>query len=127
MQRTQPLAQQHTPQAEPWPDGVIARYVNVGGAFVDITATSVDRQEGEHGTVPIGNGLSVQLSPKKFIDVTVTARCQGCPGQFTSEFDGLFPSAMNGLIDGRYGRDARDWAQAHAAECRALPRPEVSR
>ncbi|MFJ9740845.1 hypothetical protein [Streptomyces sp. NPDC101166] len=112
-----------TTQPATWPEGVIARYLTVGGAHVDITAVSVERVEGESGIMPIGNGLSVQLRPKNIIDVTVTARCQGCPDQASEQFEGLFPSAMSGLIDSCYGRYARAWAQSHAEKCRALPCP----
>lgn len=114
-------------QPQPWPEGIVARYVTVAGATVDITTPHEERQVGERGSMPIGNGLTVQLRPKTLIDVTIEAHCHGCGGSRSGQHPGLFPSAIKGLIDSGYGRDTREWAQAHAAECRALPRPAVTK
>ena len=112
-----------TAQTTTWPEGVVARYLTDVGATVDITTPHVERQVGEHAIVPIGDGLTVQKKPEIVIDVTITARCSGCPDDYTATYLGLFPFALKGLVDGHYGRDAREWAQAHAEKCRALPRP----
>lgn len=126
MDRSGQQPQQPTPRAEPWDEGVIARYLTVAGATVDITTPHTERQVGEHATVPMGNGLSVQKRPETVIDVTITARCSACLDTDEGTYLGLYPSALNGLVDSHYGRDARRWAQAHASECRALPRPAVT-
>jgi hypothetical protein len=36
MERTDQPSPQPSPAAQPWPDGVIARYLTVGGATVDV-------------------------------------------------------------------------------------------
>ena len=106
-----------------WPEGVVARYLTDVGATVDITTPHTERQVGEHAIVPIGDGLSVQKKPETVIDVTITARCSACLGIDESTYLGLYPFALEGLVDSHYGRGARQWAQAHAEKCRALPRP----
>lgn len=78
-----------------WPAGVIARYLTVGGATVDIT----------HGTDP---------------DLTL-AVCGGCQQQDVERWRvhaGRYDSGSEGALT-----DARRWAQSHAATCRAMPRP----
>ncbi|NUP15483.1 MAG: hypothetical protein HOZ81_05135 [Streptomyces sp.] len=112
-----------TTQSTDWPMGVVARYVTVAGATVDITTPHSERQVGEYATVPIGDGLSVQKRPETVIDVTVTARCSGCLDSDEGTYLGLYPSALDGLVDSHYGRGARKWAQVHAEKCRAVPRP----
>ncbi|MEU6279756.1 hypothetical protein [Streptomyces sp. NPDC047028] len=111
----------------PWPEGVLARYLTVGGATVDLTTPHTERQVGEHATVPMGNGLSVQRRPETVIDVTITARCSGCLDSHEDTYLGLYPSALKDIVGSHYGQDAREWAQDHASECRAMPRPEASR
>jgi hypothetical protein len=37
MDRIDPQQQKHDPRTEPWPDGVIARYLTVAAATVDLT------------------------------------------------------------------------------------------
>jgi hypothetical protein len=118
--------QEYRARIEPWPPTVVARYLTVAGATVDITTPHTERQVGEHATVPMGNGLSVQKRPETVIDVTITARCFGCLDSDEGTYLGLYPSALKGLIESHYGRDARRWAQAHASACRALPRPAVT-
>lgn len=105
-------AETATPTA--WPEGVVARYLTDAGKAlgdpaltVDITMASVEHPAGE---------VTV-------IDVTFTARCHGCGEAISSRFDDLFPDVVDGLLDSCYGRYAREWAQAHAERCRALPHP----
>ncbi len=119
------MSAQTSPPQEPWEQGVVARYLTVAGATVDITTPHTERQIGEHATVPMGNGLSVQKRPETVIDVTITARCSGCLTSDEGTYLGLYPSALKGLVDSHYGREARAWAQAHAEKCRALPNPAV--
>ena len=81
--------------AEPavWPEGVIARYLTVGGATVDLTETA-DR---------------------------ITARCFGCPDKSHDfHFD---PCCTGDRMQAFVTSQATGWAQGHAEECRALPRP----
>ncbi|WP_067391895.1 hypothetical protein [Streptomyces sp. F-3] len=102
-----------TTQATNWPAGVVARYLTVANATVDITTTIVNRRKNERGT--------------EVIDVAIAATCAGCRDTDSDRFDGLFPHAINGLVDTHYGRDIRTWAQEHAERCRAMPRPEAAR
>ncbi|MGI5422964.1 hypothetical protein [Actinomadura luteofluorescens] len=87
------------PAVTAWPDGVIARYVTVGGATVDIT--EIDRNER-------GGGV-----------YETVATCTGCPtGRERFHWEQGKDKA-----DG----EARAWAQQHASECRAVPKPKASR
>ncbi|MFE1192899.1 hypothetical protein ACFW6E_08875 [Streptomyces olivaceoviridis] len=108
MQGTQPQPQPPTPA--PWPNGVIARYLTVAGAHVDLTH-------------------KLTLPPESEPFATL-ATCTGCPA--TKEVGHW--TASHSYADGvKEERDeeradslARDWAQRHAETCRAMPRPEVS-
>ena len=66
-----------------WPAGVIARFLTVGGATVDVSE----------------NGLSC---------------CTGCGHNNRARWFGA---------QGTTETLAREWAQAHAETCRAMPRP----
>lgn len=96
---------QPTPGAQPWEPGIIARYLTVGGATVDISHDVLYL----HDTEP---------------NVTV-ARCggEGCEKFLTEKW----PPHAYRLNDGSSGADAeaRAWAQSHAETCRAMPRPVV--
>ncbi|PYC80490.1 hypothetical protein C7C46_12355 [Streptomyces tateyamensis] len=79
-----------------WPEGVLARYLTAGGATVDITR---------------GSG------------VDFTATCLGCGD--AQECDHVSATCIGGpatALKANQGA-AREWAQAHAERCRALPRP----
>jgi hypothetical protein len=92
---------------ETWAQGVIARYLTVGGATVDLTYR-----------------LNFLTPPEPF---ATAATCTGCPkskefGHWRNvyQFDGgqaekHCPEAAE--------TDARAWAQSHAEKCRAMPRP----
>jgi hypothetical protein len=92
-----------------WSEGLIARYLTVGGATVDLTHKS-----------PLG--LPDQI-------VTTWASCTGCPA--SKEFphghslDIRFACAPRDEKRTPQGADelAREWAQSHADSCRAMPRP----
>lgn len=79
-----------------WPEGVIARYLTVGGATVDIT------QDSRHF-----DGI---------------AACTGCDK--TERFDRVGAGCWGGpdYALQRNTEEARRWAQAHAETCRAMPR-----
>ena len=95
-----------------WPEGVIARYLTVGGATVDLTAKQIPHTfpDGISGT----RGLTV-------------ASCTGCSA--SSDFPhwhirkGTYGGSWDEDIPEKANTDARDWAQAHADKCRAMPRP----
>ena len=95
---------QDQPTPTPWPDGVIARYLTVGGALVDISHDTLYL----HDTEP---------------NVS-TACCGGC-GDYQNEEWAPYACRLNTGSSGA-DFDARKWAQAHAAECRAVPRPAVT-
>ncbi|MEU2134427.1 hypothetical protein [Streptomyces sp. NPDC018352] len=102
--------------AEPWPNGVTARYLAVGGATVDLV----------HGNryYPTEDGIG---ETRNHTSVT----CLGC--QAAEEFSHW--ATRTGITGAKwmdYDPDAADtaaraWAQKHAAECRAMPRPEADR
>ena len=132
MDRIDPQHQKHDPRTsgqpntEPWPEGVVARYLTVGGATVDVSARHTSYEVGEHGMKSLGNGLSVPVRPETLIDLTITAQCTGCPDHQVFENERLYPMALDRITEGPYGRQATRWAQAHAETCRALPRPAVT-
>lgn len=89
-----------------WPEGVIARYLTVVGADVDLT-----------------HRFTVNEPPEAYATL---ANCTGCPASsehnhyrlvwgMTEQREEHQPEAAN--------NDAREWAQSHAEICRAVPRP----
>lgn len=91
--------------AEAWPDGVVARYLTVAGATVDIT----------------------DASARDYIIATCTG--ERCGWQERTGLDGYIydtPEQTQARIEERLPENQRA-AQAHAETCRALPRPAVTR
>jgi hypothetical protein len=75
---------------------VIAQYLTVGGATVDIT---------KHRT-------------------SVTAHCNGCPDTSSNHWWPDDDSPYNVEAQERMAIEAaRRWAQSHASTCRAMPKP----
>lgn len=107
-----------------WPEGVIARYLTVAGATVDITEEAVKRTEGEPGYIPLGNGHSGYRQPEEVVDITLTATCSGCTATDRHEFTGIYAFARKDFLDALGSWNSpKSWAQAHAETCRALPKP----
>jgi len=93
---------QPSPATQPWPDDVIARYVTVAGATVDITYTS-------HSSL-------------------LLATCTGCDHVDRTDTGGMAydpPEKEQARIEQHLPAN-RELAQAHASVCRALPRPAVT-
>ena len=89
-----------------WPEGVIARYLTVGGATVDLSHAA-----GHSGTT-----------------YETQAVCSGCPDKKAASHWRGSGSSFNGTYTEEHRSDladkeARTWAQAHAERCRAVPRP----
>lgn len=86
-------------EQQPWEPGVIARYLTIAGATVDIHANP------DGATHPV--------------------TCLACPWEtraYGPIADGLTPEyKAKAALD-----DAHSRAQAHAERCRALPRPAVT-
>jgi hypothetical protein len=81
-----------------WPEGVIGRYLTVGGATVDITCNG-------------DNEYAVY-----------TPACTGC-GHSNSHWS-EYPSGYTVEVVNRHTLErARAWAQSHAESCRAMPNP----
>lgn len=85
-------------QQQPWPEGVIARYLTTGGATVDLTEINRDER---------GGGI-----------YETRTNCTGCPAAERFHWE-------HGKD--RADKTAHAWAQAHAEKCRAMPRPAVTR
>lgn len=100
----------HSPTAEP-SDGAFARYLTVGGATVNVTRTTADP-------------TSDDASPS---DSTIV-HCHGCDTANRHDWDTRPHGYLLSVTEAeeRASTDACDWAQAHAATCRAMPRPEVT-
>ncbi|MGC0317302.1 hypothetical protein [Kitasatospora acidiphila] len=99
-----------------YPENVIARYLTVGGAHVDVydaTVTAVP------GRVEIYDGAEWPATK-----VSATAVCSGCTNKQIAQ-DTLHPLATEGpsVMDWAVA-NVRRWAQSHAEKCRAMPRPK---
>lgn len=93
-----------------WPAGVIARYLTVGGATVDVTTRS---------------GYYNRTDPTESV-----ATCNGCDKTESVEWVlRAWDYSENGYASvtdeggERSTPKIRDWAQAHAEKCRAMPKP----
>lgn len=94
-----------------WPEGVIARYLTVVGATVDLT-----------------HRLTVHNPPQPYATL---ATCTACPA--TEEFSHYRTNWSVGASFNEDGGEehepeaadaqARAWAQSHAETCRAIPKP----
>jgi len=97
-------------QATAWPEGVIARYLTVGGATVDVSEKptyydSTDRTS----SVAVCTGCD----KREVIDWTKDVWSHSL-GYFAEETD------EGGRIT---TPKVLEWAQSHAEKCRAMPRP----
>ncbi|NUL05349.1 hypothetical protein HRW07_19350 [Streptomyces lunaelactis] len=81
-----------TSTAIAWPEGVIARYLAVAGATVDV----------------YDNGTELR------------AICTGCPA---AEDVHRVAEITEDWVRRRVVIKTQEWAQTHAATCRAMPRP----
>lgn len=95
------------PAQTAWPEGVIARYLTLVGATVDIT----------HQT-------QTQDGTKK----ETRAACTGCKAATTHTWADSYPNYRRPGVTHYQNQDkgdraARAWAQSHAETCRALPAP----
>lgn len=97
------------PSPAPWPEGVVARYLTVGGATADV----LDK------TSPWESGTGRNLG----------AACTGELCAWTSHGPEFWFDAGETPMSNTNYRNAvdrlREAAQAHAEKCRALPRPEA--
>ncbi len=99
------------PAETAWPEGVIARYLTVGGATVDLTEESA---------------YYIPTPPTQ-----TRAQCSGCGDRETKEWGFNILAHENGRPQpdefdegGRYTTPRlRRWAQRHAEKCRAMPKP----
>lgn len=94
--------------ASTWPDGVIARYLTVAGATVDLSLR-----------------LTLPPDPEPFATL---ATCTGCPEtKEASHYRTRYSLYSGGSVEehdpSAAEAEAHEWAQKHAETCRALPRP----
>ncbi|OKI14220.1 hypothetical protein [Streptomyces sp. CB03911] len=80
-----------------WPADIIARYLTVANAHVDINPI-------EHST-------------------SHSATCHGCKAKQLLTGAGLDGYYTAEYITKKTEQDARHWAQTHASTCRAIPKP----
>ena len=90
--------------ALPWPDGVIARYLTVARATVDLIH---DKAQQGDGTFTVATCTGCKAAERS----TWATGIHGTHGYYTIQ------------DRARGDRDARKWAQSHAETCRALPNP----
>ncbi|WP_327307972.1 hypothetical protein OG730_34870 [Streptomyces sp. NBC_01298] len=91
-----------------WPEGVIARYLTVTEATVDLTHTPRFYHGDEVGAT--------------------VASCTGCGKDTKADWVRLVWDSTKGRYTDRTSgskadTEARKWAQDHAETCRAMPRP----
>lgn len=101
-------------QPTTWPEGVIARYLNVAGATIDITETGPRDDSYPNATI---------------------AQCSGCPADAAKNIDWNTRPYSYAISDPEdipvsqaavaAEREARQWAQTHAEKCRAMARPSA--
>ncbi|WP_187368119.1 hypothetical protein [Nonomuraea terrae] len=95
-------------QAEDWPTTLVARFVTLGGAMVDL-----DRQRFtttfDHRGAPYGASKPYEIDGYNW-------RCHGC-GSYGREGDTYHDPGF------RREQEAREDANDHAGMCRAVPRP----
>ncbi|MBK3547863.1 hypothetical protein [Streptomyces sp. MBT60] len=92
-----------------WPENVLARYLTVGGATVDLT-----------------HKLTVHTPPAP---LATLASCTGCPtAEEFSHYRVIRGMAMQREehVPAAAEEQARAWAQSHAETCRAIPKPPVT-
>ncbi|MFJ6293217.1 hypothetical protein ACIQJX_07635 [Streptomyces griseoviridis] len=84
--------------AEPWPEGVIARYLTKAAELTGqpITVDTVEKPDALFST------------------------CGGCRARGVDYFD---PMCSGQRMEDYTRNQAHAWAKAHAEKCRALPRP----
>lgn len=98
-----------TPQ-NAWPEGVVGRFVNVGGATVDVILNK-DRTFAQAACT--GETCNATESPFNY-----EAHFLGC---------GYSPVEAAQMTLDASREDAAKWAQSHAEKCRAMPRPDGAR
>lgn len=94
-----------------WPENVIARYLTVGGATVDLFEES---------------GYYIPTPPTQ-----TRAHCNGCGTEQTEEWGFSISAHEHGGeqpaefdANGQYATPrVHQWAQSHAETCRAIPKP----
>jgi hypothetical protein len=101
-----------------WPEGIVARFLTVGGATVDITEHRSDIH-----TVTTLEARDAG-KPERAIDVRYTSGCRGCQIEMVHDYD-VDAAEADGFFAhlARTYRSPQEWAQGHAEKCRALPRP----
>lgn len=85
-----------------WPEGVIARYLTIGGATVDLT------QRPRY------------IDDPELLDAVAT--CLGC--ETRERFNNEQPLWGSDDVLAGNTATARVWSQKHAETCRAMPRPD---
>lgn len=94
-----------------WPPGVLARYLTVGGAMVDVSERP-------------GYGNCTELTE-------TYAACTGCTDTYLVAWDfNIVAHEVGRPQDATFDKGGRrstprvrEWAQSHAEQCRAMPRP----
>ncbi|MBT2369967.1 hypothetical protein J7E88_33050 [Streptomyces sp. ISL-10] len=101
---------------------MVARYLTVAGATVDITQRA---SEAYTSTPPEKPELMRYYRAHQVVDLTFTAVCQGCRKKDISEYAEIDADRVETFLDEQADRcrNPQGWAQKHAAQCRALPRP----
>jgi hypothetical protein len=93
-----------------WPEGVIGRYINIGGATVDVIL-STDRTLAQASCT--GETCNATHRPFDY------------EGHFLDSGYSPVEAAQMAVDSSR--EDAAKWAQAHAEKCRAMPLPGGAR
>lgn len=99
---TRPAHQNSTLVHTPWPEGTAARYLTVGGAYIDIT------QRPRY------------IDDPELLDAIAT--CLGCTT--TERFNNTEPLWGSDDVLAANTATSRVWAQRHAEKCRAMPKPD---
>ncbi|MER6916716.1 hypothetical protein ABT354_34120 [Streptomyces sp. NPDC000594] len=105
------------PHPVPNPEGVVARYQNLVGAFIDLTMSA---------TEDTTTTSDYDYYSSKCVDLKLDLLCSGCGYREEGTREQVYdsPEARTSFLDGLYdGAKLKRWAQEHAETCRAVALP----
>ncbi len=99
----------------PWPADVTARYLTAGYATVDVGQAQEEVRVQQTFIADVSKKIRFAVCP---------ATCSGCGEAKKVEIIKADYAAFGNRDDERALQGAKDWAQQHARDCRAMPRPQ---
>lgn len=97
-----------------WPDDVLHRYLTAAGVALTDPTITVD-VHWSPGHIPHDQEHTL---------LTISATCRACLANTADTYTNIPVAHLHNLRNSNYPREARAWAQQHAEQCLALPRPD---